>query len=212
MNNESGIMQELLVKFFPIAKKYWLPLSLGFLGMTFFAYGLIWFFSGSYSASNDVVFQPASTTSQNSELPRTSIAVDIEGGVVRPGVYKLPLESRIQDVLILAGGLSESADRGWADKNLNLAARITDGGKIYIPRLGEGVRGDNGDTGISVTGVQININSASESELDNLVGVGSVTAGKIISARPYSSIDELLKKKIVSSKVFNQIKEKISVY
>lgn len=213
MNDESGVMKALLVRFSPIVKKNWLPLSLGFLGMMFFVYGLIWFFSGSGSGSNDMVYESASTATQSSELSGVSIAIDVEGAVVKPGVFKLTLDSRIQDALIAAGGLSGTADRTWVEKNINLAAKLTDGAKIYVPRTAETSMGITGSMNMMGSlGEQININSASESELDSLSGIGPVTTKKIISGRPYSSIDDLLSKKIISSKVFSQIKEKITVY
>lgn len=62
----------------------------------------------------------------------------------------------------------------------------------------------------SISGL-IGINSATEKELDTLSGIGPVTAQKIVGNRPYASINELLDKKIVGSKVFSQIKDKISI-
>ena len=64
--------------------------------------------------------------------------------------------------------------------------------------------------GIAV-GTLININTSSQSQLEILPGIGPVTAQKIILGRPYGSVDELLGKKIVGTKVFDQIKERISV-
>ena len=61
------------------------------------------------------------------------IWVDIQGAVAKPGVYQLPSGSRINDLLILAEGLSAEADRDWVAKNLNLAQKLIDGVKIYIP-------------------------------------------------------------------------------
>ena len=58
----------------------------------------------------------------------------------------------------------------------------------------------------------VDINTGSQSQLEALPGIGPVTASKIIAGRPYNSVDELLSKKIVGSKVFNQIKDKITVY
>ena len=68
-----------------------------------------------------------------------------------------------------------------------------------------------GASGISASGL-IDINAASESELDTLSGIGPVTAGKIIDNRPYGSLEELVSKKAVSSSVFEKIKDHISVY
>lgn len=201
---------ELVAKYLPILKKNWLTVSLGTLGLTFFIYGLIGFLGGSHSTSNEIIFESANTSSPSSQLNHSQIVVDIEGALVRPGVYKLSLDARIQDALIASGGLSSDADRNWVEKNLNLAAKLADGAKIYIPRIGESNVGSMGVA--EIVGGGININTASEQELDSLPGIGPVTAQKIISQRPYSSIDDLLTKKIVSSKVFKQIKEKITIY
>jgi competence protein ComEA len=205
--------KELILKYVFLAKRHWLPLSLGILGMTFFAYGLIGLFVTNKAGSEDIVFEANSSSRQDSEAK--TILIDIEGAVVRTGVYKLPLESRIQDGLIAAGGLSSQADRGYVAKNFNLATKLTDGAKIYVPNISDAIKGTavlNTSSEGTATGVLININTSSESQLDSLPGIGPVTAQKIISGRPYSSVDELLKRKMVGSKVFSQIKDKVSVY
>jgi competence protein ComEA len=140
--------------------------------------------------------------------------VDIEGAVVKPGVYSLPLGSRLKDGLIMAGGLSASADREKIAKSMNLAARLTDGAKVYFPKQGEISSTVNTQSGVvssSDVSTLININEASEGQLDTLYGVGPATAQKIIGGRPYSDIQELLTKKIVSRSVFDKIKDRISI-
>lgn len=212
---------ELLEKYSPLLRRYWLPLGLCVLGLIFLGYGVIGYLGGK-KEQEDIFFDGAFTSAsvstnldkQNSR--QATIAVDIEGAVQKPGVYKLPLDSRVQDMLIAAGGLAKDADREKVAKSLNLAAKLTDGAKLYIPFIGEvavveGTNGGGSVMGDATNGV-ININSAPESELDSLPGIGRVTANKIISNRPYGSIDELAQKKIVGQKVFEEIKEKISVY
>ena len=204
--------QELLVKYSPIVKKNILPLALGFLGLMFLGYGLIALL-GLSDSSKDVVFEPQddsvlSSQSSSSATSDRQLVVDVEGAVLKPGVHNVPSDSRLQDALIAAGGLSSDADRDWVTKNLNLAVKVTDGTKIYIPKLGEDVRGQM----VSTNSDQVNINIASEQALDSLPGVGPVTAQKIINGRPYSSIDELLSRKIVGSKVFEEIKGKVTAY
>ena len=71
--------------------------------------------------------------------------------------------------------------------------------------------GTTSNTGVTASGL-ININSASESELDTLTGVGPVTIGKIIDNRPYNTLEELVSKKAVSKSVFEKIKDSISLY
>lgn len=192
-------------------KKLLLPIVLLVLGFILLGYGLIQSLRPSDlgQASQDITFESAQNPSENKSSQK--IVVDIEGAVVNPGVYTLDAQSRVKDVLVLAGGLSSQADRQWVEKNINLASKLTDGAKIYIPRAGEVGSARLQGSGSFSSGL-ININSASPSQLDSLPGIGPVTAQKIIDNRPYASIDELLAKKIVSAKTFEKIKEKISVY
>src|SRR3989344_697826 len=144
------------------------------------------------------------------------IKVEVAGAITRPGVYTLTSGSRVEELLQLAGGLADIADFEWVAKNVNLAAKLTDSSKIYIPKLGETavVQGatafDTYDQTLSKP--IININSASKAELDTLPGVGEVTAQKIISGRPYQTVEELLSKKAVNQSTFEKIKESITVY
>lgn len=155
----------------------------------------------------DVVF----TTTDASSSASLVIHVDVAGAVENPGVYKLASGNRIQDALAIAGGLSASADRDWIEKNLNKAAKVTDGGKIYIPSIDEVIEGKAQKNLLGVATGQVNINTASQSELENLPGVGPVTAGKIISGRPYQTTYELKTKKIVGNALFEKIKDRIGL-
>ena len=142
----------------------------------------------------------------------SEIMVDVSGAVVKPGLYKLENNARINDALVMAGGLSEDVDQDWFSKNLNLAKKLVDGQKLYIPLKGE----TNNDAPLQSKGTsltdKININSASVSQLDTLWGVGEATANKIIEGRPYGSVEELLTKKVVNSNVYERLKDKVSVY
>lgn len=178
--------------------------------MIFFSYGLI-LFLGEGSKSEEIVFETEGSRSATESIEK-KIVVDVEGAVIKPGVYSLPKDSRVKDALVKAGGLSLQADRDWVGKSLNLAIKLQDGYKIYIPRIGEtGIMGKTSIMGTTENEL-INLNSATAKELDSLPGVGLVTAQKIIDGRRYSSIDELLSKKIVGASVFEKIKEKVTVY
>lgn len=202
--------QQALDKYIPLLKQYFLPFGLGLFGLIFLVYGLIALL-GSSASSKDVVFEVGSEATESAKVKE--IIVDIAGAVLKPGVYRLPFDARVQDALIAAGGLSEAADRGWVAKNLNLALKLRDGVKIYIPGSGESItRSASSGQASELSSSLININTASEGELDTLPGIGPVTAAKIINGRPYESVEDLLNKKIVGSKVFEQIKEKITVY
>ena len=138
---------------------------------------------------------------------KEELVVEVSGEVQEPGVYKLPAGGRINDLLVTAGGLSADADRDWVAKNVNLAQKLADGAKIFIPAIGE-----NNQTDSQAIEGKININIASEAELDTLWGVGPATAQKIISGRPYQKTEELLTKKIIKTNIWEEIKDKISVY
>ncbi|MBI2310782.1 ComEA family DNA-binding protein [Candidatus Collierbacteria bacterium] len=133
------------------------------------------------------------------------IWVDVSGAVVSPGVYKLAEGARVKDALVAAGGVSSVADRTILAKEVNLAAIVTDGQKIYIREKSSGQAG-------ATTADKINLNSASLSELDSLWGVGEIRAGEIVKNRPYAKVEELLTKKIVTKSVFEKIKDQITVY
>lgn len=166
--------------------------------MIFLGYGLIQLLSHKEDREAIVL-----ETAPKSELTE-KIAIDVAGAVLKPGVYKLASDARIQDGLVAAGGISEDADRAWIDRYINLAAKVADGTKIYIPFKGENMVGNTSST--------ININSASQSGLESLSGIGPVAAEKIIANRPYGAIDELLTKKVVGKSVFEKIKDHITTY
>ncbi len=145
--------------------------------------------------------------------------VEISGSVEKPGVYHLLSGSRIDDLIIASGGLSADADRNWVDKNLNRAAKLTDGQKLYIPNQSEVLSANDSTTGTTIsnsvsTNLQnkLNINTASSSQLEALSGIGPVTAQKIIEGRPYSTVEELLSKKILSQKVYDKNKDLLSIF
>ena len=87
----------------------------------------------SRTGGEDLVIQKAS----EAEELGSKLVADVAGAVIKPGVYELKAGARINEALIAAGGLGEAADREWVEKNLNLAAKVTDGQKIYIPSEGE---------------------------------------------------------------------------
>lgn len=194
--------------------KYRVPLVVGLVGFLFVGVGiLVILFSSGGGDSIEII----SETSSASSLSETLFA-DIEGSVEKPGVYKLSFGSRVEDLLIAAGGLSPSADRDWVSKSINRAQKLVDGAKIYIPEKGNtSSLSGTGGQGVSPGGVagvtaKINVNTASESVLDTLWGVGPATAQKIISGRPYGQVEELKTKKILNQNVFDRIKDQVTVF
>ena len=130
--------------------------------------------------------------------------VDISGAVVSPGVYQLVNGDRIKDALVAAGGLTGLADRDFVATTINLAAKVADGDKIYIPAAGGEVAG-------AATG-RVNLNKATTNELMSLDGIGTARAQAIIDSRPYAAVADLVAKKVISQAIFEKIKDKIAVY
>ena len=138
------------------------------------------------------------------------LVVDIEGGVNLPGIHRLPAGSRVADALTAAGGYAEGADLAAAARSLNLAAAVVDGQQIYVPVLGENPAsgGNGGGNGL------VNLNRASQSELEALPGIGPVTAEKIIAAReerPFATLDELVTREVLTARQLEQIADLVTV-
>jgi competence protein ComEA len=144
------------------------------------------------------------------------LVVDIEGGVAHPGIARLPPGSRVADAIAAAGGYADSADLAAAARTLNLASELTDGTQVYVPRLGDvagggtgtGAGGGSGGAGL------VDLNHATESELDALPGIGPVTVGKIVAARqeqPFQTLDELVDRKVMTNAQLDKIRDLATV-
>ena len=141
----------------------------------------------------------------------TDIYVHICGAVINPGVYQVPVGTRVYQALELAGGSSDDAYLS----GINLADKLADGQKVYIPSEGENAEGilstDSGD----VQSVMININTASEAELMTLPGIGQSRAKDIINYRVknglFESIDDIMKVSGIKEAAFEKIKDLIKV-
>ncbi len=157
--------------------------------------------------------------STSAQTLKKEIVVEASGEVIKPGVYKLISDSRVEDLLIASGGFSESADRGWIEKNINRAGKLTDGQKIYIPSYhsvtttATNVVGGSGRvlSTESQKPTLTNINTDSLSKLDKLPGIGPVFGQSIIDHRPYSSVEDLSTKNILKKNVYEKIKDLVTV-
>lgn len=121
---------------------------------------------------------------------RTAVYVDVVGAVRRPGLYRLRDGARVADAVRRAGGPTPKAQI----ELLNLAAPISDGEQVVVPRAGLAL-GALGAGGGGATGGRVHLNSATLEQLDALPGVGPVTAQKILDFRQahgaFGSVDEL---------------------
>ncbi len=187
-------------------------------GLLLTACGIIFWKTALLGPSTKVEVLNSSTTSPDA----SQITVEIAGSVEKPGVYKMDTNARVDDILIVAGGLTANADRVWTDKYLNKASKLTDGQKVYIPKVGEQTLGasdkkNGGDQTTSSTfssqnGGLININDSSLKDLDTLPGIGPTYAQNIIDHRPYSTLEELVSKGAIKQNLFDKIKDKIALY
>lgn len=197
------------------AQRNLLTLILGCMGITFVIFGLFEYFQ----PKSDLQFVSSEDVATNSaDLKATKISVDVEGQVENPGVYQLLEFARVQDALIAAGGVSKNADRVYVSKNINLAQKVSDGQKLYIPSVDETQNASSqtfpgpqsSSSVLSTSTGLININSASEQELESLPKIGPVTAQKIIDGRPYNVTEDLVSKKVLGQKTFDALKDKIT--
>lgn len=121
------------------------------------------------------------------------VVVDVAGAVGRPGVYRLPAGSRVNDALQRAGGATAKAEV----ESINLAARLTDGQQVVVPEkatAGAATGAAAGDASAADTG-PISVGTATVDQLDTIEGIGPVTAQDIVNFRDehggVSSVDQL---------------------
>ncbi len=139
-------------------------------------------------------------------LPSSRVVVDVVGAVRRPGLYRLPQDSRIADAVTRAGGTTAKADLA----QVNLAAPLADGEQVVVPQRGApGAAGSASSPGVPAGPVQLS--TATLEQLDTLPGVGPATAQKILDYREkhgaFSSVDELDAVPGIGPKRLEQLRE-----
>lgn len=191
------------------------------------AIGITWHSATPTSASPAITQQayssPVSVPSPQTLKSPTATASDdntiqvyIVGAIKHPGVYTLPGDARVYQLIKAAGGTQPNADL----VSINLAARLTDGQEIYILSIGEtpptyiGNPANPAPSGSPTpTGALLNINMATESEMTQGLHVSTTTAKKIIDYRTqhgaYTSVDQLLQ--VISQSIYNRIKNLVTV-
>ncbi|WP_414841620.1 helix-hairpin-helix domain-containing protein [Enterococcus saccharolyticus] len=151
------------------------------------------------------------TTDSTSE----KLLVDIKGEVKKPGVYELHQGSRVEEVILLAGGFTDKAE----ERQLNLAEKLTDQQMIYVPNKEEAkdlpiptvTTASEGSSPMNI----VNINTATLTELQTLTGIGPSKAQAIIDYREengnFKSIAELQEVNGFGEKTVEKLKESITV-
>lgn len=171
--------------------------------------------------SQDIIInnQTENTTEENNNQEK--IVIHITGAICNEGIYELEENSRIADAVKMAGGLKEDADL----KQINLAYVLEDGMKINIPSKNDNSNENINNTENYITKEKlnssnntnsaktskININSATQTELETLPGIGPSTALKIINYRKekgkFNKIEDIKNVNGIGKSKFNKIKE-----
>lgn len=167
--------------------------------------------------------EAAQITAQPAE--KASVQVHVAGAVKKPGVVTLDGQARVVDALDAAGGTKKNADL----TQVNLARVVKDGEQIVVPEIADdaganaqqaapGAAGSGTGTAAGPAagaGQKININSASAAELENLPGIGPVTAAAIVAYReekgPFASVDALTEVSGIGEATLEKIKPNATV-
>lgn len=167
--------------------------------------------------------QSSSTSSERSE-PSSSqesslLVVDVKGAVKNPGLYTLENGSRVNDAVMAAGGLTKEAD----PKSINLAQKVTDEAVVYVARQDEQISvvpSNNTSSAISQNQDKteaglVNLNTATEADLQTISGVGAKRAADIIAYREtnggFKSIDDLNNVSGIGDKTLESIRPYVTV-
>lgn len=219
-------------EFFTSHKKSVIGIGIGLvLSLTVFIF-FLFFYESPKIQKEEVDFLQSSTISshkeRNEKIVKTSnsspseIYVDVKGAVHHPGMYHLPEGKRVNDVVKLAGGITDSADTN----QVNYARLLTDQMVVYVPRLGEetqkGVLNSEKNNGVVGNGEihskeekQVNLNTATLEELKCLTGIGDKKAQKIIDYREgkgkFSKVDDLQNVDGFGAKTVEKLRENLTV-
>ena len=176
--------------------------------------------STSFSTSSRETSQPK-TAKSASKSESDKIFVDIKGAVRKEGVYELISGSRVTDVVKLAGGFTDDADK----KSVNLAEKVADEAVIYVARVGEEVTPASTPSQAKNTApsgaqqdadsAQINLDTATLEELQTISGIGAKRAQDIIDYRDnnggFSSVDDLKNVSGIGEKTLEKLKAEVTV-
>lgn len=147
----------------------------------------------------------------------SEIIIHVAGAVYNSGIKKLSENSRIADAIEAAGGLTSDANIN----NINLAQKIADGQKIYIPSINDDeiteqiIIQDTQENNSLFNSAIININTATQTELETLPGIGPSMASKIIEYRKengsFKDIEDLKNVSGIGESKYAQVKNKITI-
>jgi len=166
--------------------------------------GSLW--SNATSGSGEVAVEPT-TDAQVNTLSTDTLIVQVVGAVAEPGVYEVPVDSRVMDAVALAGGLATNADPA----SLNLARIVQDGEQIIV--------GATGDTrsrrATSSLAGKVNINTATAQDFETLPRIGATLAERIVAYRdqhgPFAGLESLLEVPGIGDLTLAGMRDKITL-
>ena len=173
------------------------------------------------NGANEFVASPSPGDTTGGTQDAGIVVVEVGGAVAHPGVFRLPTGSRVADVIEAAGGYGPRVDTTRVSRELNLAARVQDGDRVLVASRDDAVTATDtaGTVGREAgsggtDGGLVDLNLATAEMLDQLPGVGPVTAAKILAAReeaPCVSVDDLRSRGILGEKTFERLRDLVAV-
>ncbi|HEM5209930.1 TPA: helix-hairpin-helix domain-containing protein [Streptococcus suis] len=176
--------------------------------------GLTDFSQPQQSSSSQEQLEEVST--EASEEP-TQLVVDVKGAVVKPGLYTLEAGARVNDAVEVAGGLTSQAD----PKSINLAQKLSDEAVVYVASKDENISVVTSTTASSAMSQEekntnlVNLNTATEADLQTISGIGAKRAADIIAYREanggFKSVDDLNNVSGIGDKTMESIRPYVTV-
>ncbi|HEM5244304.1 TPA: helix-hairpin-helix domain-containing protein [Streptococcus suis] len=164
------------------------------------------------SSSSDLVEETSTEVSKEPSL----LVVDVKGAVVKPGLYTLEADARVNDAVKAAGGLTSQAD----PKSINLAQKLSDEAVVYVASKDENisvVASTTASSAMSPEGNEgkVNLNTATEADLQTISGIGAKRATDIIAYREanggFKSVDDLNNVSGIGDKTIESIRPYVTV-
>lgn len=158
--------------------------------------------------------KPIEAADKNESIPQAKEAtmafIDVKGEVNHPGVYEAPPNSRVEEIIKLAGGFTKNANQSV----INLAQKVHDEMVILVPKIGDTVVPDvEGER--TATSKKVNLNYASQEQIEELSGIGPSKAQAIIQYREenglFQSMEDILNVSGIGEKTLENIKDSIQV-
>lgn len=169
----------------------------------------LFIFNEKSKSDGTVELKPIKEGHQSVTQSTVNMYVDVKGEVKNPGVYTITKESRVEDVIILAGGFTKKANQTV----INLAQKVHDEMIIAVPKVGETT--ESASSQVPVNSTKINLNYASQEEIEQLNGIGPSKAQAIIQYREenglFQTIDEVLNVPGIGEKTLENMKESIQL-